>query len=166
MILFGRGTQRAEEVWARWPTAEGTNEFKGWKWGPRDGVLRWGLNRAVVQSFGGINQLVDHLSGSFSRDWATNAGPNLAHLSEGDSGGAAFIHDGQSWKLAGVVHGSTGIYRLSLESPGFSAAILAPRGLYPATGTSRFETNNNQDFYCTRISSHVNWIRQVTGLGK
>ena len=57
--------------------------------------------------------------------------PNEATLSSGDSGGAAFIEDGEVWKLAGIHYAVDGpFYRDTSGTGGFNAALFDARSLY------------------------------------
>jgi len=156
LVVFGRGTVRGDEVRAN-------GVLKGWRWGPADGVQRWGENRvsSVVQGRMGIGGL---LKASFNAD----AGANEAHLSVGDSGGAVFIKEGAVWKLAGINYSVDGPYSLTNTGPGFEAAIFDKGGLYTNMDQMwRLEPDSPSDkpgaFYATRISENAAWINSVLG---
>ncbi len=161
LVVFGRGTQRGDEVVV-------DSELKGWKWGTGDGVKRWGENdvAAVVNEAPGLGDL---LAATFDR----GAGPNEAHLSNGDSGGAVFIRDGATWKLAGINYSVTGSFSNAADSTVFSAALFDMGGLYIGGGTSWTLITNEVDdipsaFFSTRISANQAWIynvlQQITGI--
>ena len=124
IVVYGRGTQRGEEVLSG-------GEVTGWKWGTGDGQLRWGVNEVenVISVGGSLGQL---LQASFDN----NGDPMEAHLSTGDSGGAVFLNDDGTWKLAGVNYG--------VDGPGQTAAF-------------------GSNFYASRISGGDNytWINAV-----
>lgn len=131
--------------------------LKGWGWGPCDGVMRWGENQveAVIPVGGSVGDL---LRAAFDAD----AGPNEAHLSTGDSGGAVFIHDGTAWKLAGINYAVDGPYKTSPTGTPFYGAIFDICGLYLDTylipQDQVFEPSH---FYATRVSARLDWIQSV-----
>lgn len=57
-------------------------------------------------------------------------GPNEAHLSGGDSGGAVFIMDGSTWELAGINYAVDDPYSLTPGGSSFIAAMYNQTGLY------------------------------------
>ena len=148
LVVFGRGTQRGTEVTVN-------SELKGWQNGASDHIQRWGENFVYeIVSAGG--SLGDVLQAGFFRE----LGGNVATLSVGDSGGGVFIHDGISWKLAGINYGIDGPFSLTGEAGTyFNAAIFDAGGLYYQGGLI---PNGDQDiaaaFYATRISSNSAWI--------
>lgn len=161
MVVFGRGTQRGAEV--QGATTGGT-ELKGWKWGPGDGVMRWGLN-TVATTTGTIQGFGELLTANFD----ANAGVDECHLSSGDSGGAIFIKDGSTWKLAGINYAVDGPFNTTNSGPGFFAALFDVGGLYETnsvTGTWDYSIPNPivdkpSTFYATRISSNLDWINTI-----
>jgi hypothetical protein len=152
LVVFGRGTQRGDEVRIN-------GRLKGWEWGPGDGVQRWGQNR-VSGIFQGGAEIGEVLRASFNA-----GGRNEAQLSGGDSGGAVFIKDGRTWKLAGINYAVEGPYNTTNSGTGFNAAIFDLRGLYVTDGGGGWQLFSGRpiagNFYATRISSHVNWITNV-----
>src|SRR3982074_3340692 len=82
LVVIGRGTQRGPPIY------QGA-KLCGWEWGTTDMVQRWGENQ-VTDAYGYT------LYAAFDQ----NGKPNEAHLSSGDSGGAVFINDGRTWRLA------------------------------------------------------------------
>jgi hypothetical protein len=131
--------------------------LRGWQAGPGDGVQRWGENEiAGILSFGGA--LGDLMVASFD----AGAGPNEAHLSVGDSGGAVFIQESGIWKLAGINYGIAGPYRTTLNGESFNAAIFDEGGLYRGnTWIPDTAQNKPGSFYITRISSILEWIYSI-----
>lgn len=132
-------------------------ELKGWQWGACDGVMRWGENQvdAVIPVGGSVGDL---LRAAFD----ANAGPNEAHLSSGDSGGAVFINDGTAWKLAGINYAVDGPYKTSPSGTPFYGAIFDVCGLYLNTyllPEEQLPVPSN--FYATRISARLAWIQSV-----
>jgi len=83
-------------------------------------------------------------------------GPNEAHLSGGDSGGAVFIMDGPTWELAGINYAVDGPYSLTPGGSSFIAAMYNQTGLYD--GVSGDPLTGPVSFYATRISSYQDWI--------
>jgi hypothetical protein len=149
LIVFGTGTQRGEEVLV-------AGQLHGWRWGPGDGVRRWGTN--IVSS------TVQNSSGSLLRmAFDEGASPNEAHLSVGDSSGGVFIKDTDGiWKLAGVNFAVDGPYYPSLlGGDSFNAALFDQSGLFtrelgvflPAFGPSAF--------YASRISANLDAIDAI-----
>ena len=82
LVVFGRGTQRGEDVTLG-------EEFKGWKWGAVDYRQRCGENvvSSVVNN-GGVTGALFKME--FNRNSSLT---NEAHLSAWDSGGAVFIQE-------------------------------------------------------------------------
>jgi Trypsin/PEP-CTERM motif len=75
---------------------------------------------------------------------------NEALISGGDSGGGAFVWDGQAWRL-------TGVHNWSWQ---FCGGRISP--------TCDFRSGNQQSFGdlmgSTAVASHVSWISAVTGV--
>lgn len=168
LVVFGRGTLRGAPILM--PTLVG-DELKGWRWGPFDGVLRWGQNTIdSVVNGDGIPPLVGVTTGTVGEllkaTFDSNGGPNEAHLSEGDSGGAVFVKDGSIWKLAGINYAVDGPYNTSSTGSGLSAAIFDEGGLYKRRDSQWILTPDLPKelpgaFYATRISSNLEWISGV-----
>jgi hypothetical protein len=152
-VDIGRGTQRGADYFLN------TTQL-GWLWGSGDGVKRWGENSFVdAFSYGAYWEL---LYATFDQNGLVNE----CTLSSGDSGGAAFINDGGTCKLAGINYAVDGPYsKQSDGSNSFTAALYDTRGLYvsdgsnwlPVTGAARVPTG----FYPTRISTKLAWICSV-----
>jgi hypothetical protein len=150
-VVIGRGTQRGDPVYV------GTT-LKGWAWGEADSVQRWGQNTiAGTTSTGGGEML--RLS------FDSNVGGNEAHLSVGDSGGALYLQDGNTWKLAGILYATDGPFAASALGTPFNAALVDMGGLYNASSTPQFISDTSQNrpssFYATRISGRANWINSI-----
>ncbi len=157
VVVFGRGTQRGEEVVV--PGAVSTS-LKGWQWGPQDGIQRWGTN--LVSSISSASSAGDLLKCNFD----ASGGPNEAHLSVGDSGGGVFIKEGAVWKLAGINYAVDSPYNTNASGAGFNAAIFDEGGLYKQlAGNWVLTPDLPQDlpggFYATRVSAHLTWINSV-----
>ncbi|MFO1499991.1 MAG: hypothetical protein U1G07_16630 [Verrucomicrobiota bacterium] len=167
ILVFGRGTERGAPVVVATAAGLRTN---GWLWGVADGVMRWGQNQVASIEDGDlldsepepVRRIGDLLRSTFDAD----AGPNEAHLSVGDSGGAVFIRDGEEWKLAGINYAVTGAYNFTNSGAGFSAAILDERGLFLGEENDwTFQAEGAEAvpgaFYATRLSVHLPWIQRI-----
>lgn len=149
LIVFGRGTQRGAEVLV-------SGAVKGWLWGTDDHVQSWGQNTVSD---------VDGTTLAFTFD--ASGGPNEGQLSGGDSGGAVFINDAGTWKLAGINFAVTGRYRLTETSSPFNAALLDQGGLWVETDPNVFQflPNIPKDLpgasFASRISTRMDWIQSV-----
>jgi hypothetical protein len=87
-------------------------------------------------------------------------------LSVGDSGGAVFIKEGTTWKLAGINLSVDGPYNTSATGAGFQASIFDEGALYKGgEGKWQFKADSSADipgaFYAIRISSRAAWIQSV-----
>ena len=157
--LFGRGTLRGSAL-------DVGGEPKGWGWGSPDpeGRIRWGENIiSNVIPFGSGNELI---SAEFNE---LNRLPNECHLSSGDSGGAAFIHDDGTWKLAGINYAVDGpFYTNSAGAGPFYGALFDATGYYYhddgsyvlIEGPSPVPTS----LYATRIARRLLWIANTIAL--
>ncbi|MEA3211669.1 MAG: hypothetical protein QOE70_4726 [Chthoniobacter sp.] len=146
MVIFGRGTERGTEE-----RVEGA--LHGWRWGASTGVMRWGTNTVV----GVVNDDVygELLEATFDH----GASQTEAHLSVGDSGGAAFIKDGETWKLAGINLGVSGRYYTAPGSPPFDAALFDQTGYYVVGSSGSYDpVTGPGSLYPTRISSRLDFI--------
>jgi len=155
LVVFGRGTQRGTEVIVN-------SQLKGWRWGAGDGVQRWGENIVTsVEDYDGVTGSL--LKVEFNRSGLTNE----AHLSMGDSGGAVFIQESNTWKLAGINYLVDGPFSMDgTTNTEFDAALLDMRGLYVGGGTdwtlvADGPTDVPSAFYATRVSRFADWIRSV-----
>ena len=96
-VMMGRGVTRGEAV-----TLSG--DTRGWKWGVSDKRARWGVNDidSIVNdpSFGEL----------LVTDFDEAPGTEECQAGSGDSGGALFIKDLGTWKLAGIFYGVDGSY--------------------------------------------------------
>jgi len=152
-IDIGRGTQRGVSYSLN-------NQMLGWLWGPPDGTQRWGEN-----TFSDAFQYQtnwDLLYATFDPGQRTEE----CTLSSGDSGGAAFINDGGTWKLAGINYAVDGDYSEYADgSNPFSGALFDTRGLFAQQGSQWvLVTGSNPvatGFYPTRISTKLAWIASV-----
>jgi len=168
LIVFGRGTQRGDPVTVAGPLGP---ESKGWLWGSADGRMRWGQNQVASIAQGddqtqpsGVGQV--KIGELLQATFDLGGGTNEAHLSVGDSGGAVFIVEGTTWKLAGINYGVDGPYNLTNSGPGFEAALYDQGGLYTSSNANWTLTPDRPAaqpgaFYSTRVSAHVSWIQSV-----
>ena len=158
LVVFGRGTQRGTPVTTSGISGTKTN---GWLWGATNYITRWGQNTvaAIVED----PNLGDLIQAEFNAD----GGPDECHLSTGDSGGAVFLQDGGTWKLAGINYSVDGPYSTNASGVGFfNAALFDQGGLYYQDGTNWvWMRDHPQDqpgtFYATRVSSHLVWIDSI-----
>ena len=146
MIVIGRGTQRGSAVMLN-------NVFKGWFWGAEDSVMRWGEN--VVADIVPNGPGFDLLRAPFD----ANGLPNECHLSVGDSGGAAFIQDESTWKLAAINYAVDGQFSTSATgSDPFHAALVDRSGYFQESSPLYEAVTGPSGFYVTRISTKLPWI--------
>ncbi len=91
-------------------------------------------------------------------------------FSVGDSGGAAFIKEAATWKLAGIHYSVDGPYYVDVAgNGGFNGALFDSRGLYVSDEGSppnyvliSGPTAVPAGYYSTRVSSRLGWIYSVT----
>ncbi len=160
MVCMGRGTQRGAEVTL---TNSLGVELRGWRWGVRDGVMRWGVNR-VEEVYDGGATLGPLLRAGFDAD----GGEEECHLSVGDSGGAAFVREGGRWELAGIHYAVDGPYSWEGSGPGFNAALFNHEGFFWQDGADWVPvTDGGQagagSMYISDVSSHAEWILEYMG---
>lgn len=154
-VVLGRGTQRGAAVFLN-------NESRGWAWGAGDGVRRWGQNvvdGVYVYQFPNNDLLV----APFDQAGLTNE----ATLSSGDSGGAVFINDNGTWKLAGINFAVDGPFYTDAQGGGqFNAALFDARGFYYEDNGSYVLIAETQpvpaSMYATRISAQIAAIYSIT----
>jgi hypothetical protein len=162
IVVFGRGTERGEEVWLN-------GILKGWAWGKTDGVLRWGENVVAGISDADGHPATETTTFQLLRaDFDPDAGPNEAHLSGGDSGGGVFILDNDgTWKLAGINHAANYEYSSEPLGEGFKAALFDESGYYEGeTGKREFHQEDPYStqpgsFFATRLSTYLPWIQNI-----
>lgn len=158
LVVIGRGTQRGAAIFRN--DANNVSTLRGWAWVNDDHVQRWGENVvAQIVSGGPANQFV-------YATFDNNGTVNEAHLSSGDSGGAVFLNDAGTWKLAGISYAVDGpFYPNPAEAGGFNAALFDARNFFSKEG-SQFVQITGPDpvptgFYASRISSKLGWISKV-----
>jgi hypothetical protein len=160
LVVFGRGTQRGDAVVANGNT-------KGWKWGSKDYVVRWGENNVAGVADYAVGGDAKLLRAEFN----SGEGVNECMLSDKDSGGGLFIEDDGMWKLAGINYSvfPASFSYSSSGTPSFNAAMFDysfkvsdSEKVYYYTGSTWTYFNGNADkscsFYSTRISSRYTWI--------
>lgn len=161
LVVFGRSAARGAAVTV---TNASPGPLRGWAWGSAGGgTVRWGQNTVeAVTTLGGASYLV----AAFDR----SGGVNEATLAGGDSGGAVFIQDGGTWKLAGINYAVQADFAATATGASFKAAIFDAGGLYyGANLNQRFlveDLANDQSaaWLATRVSSYGSWIKATAGL--
>ena len=153
LVVTGRGGPRGADVTLG-------PDLKGWLTGASDGTARWGRNEV-----GGVVNGGSSIGDLLYADFDALPGQDEAHLSVGDSGGAVFINDGGTWKLAGINYAVDGAWDLDSDHSGgvFNAALFDAGGLWVGGGSSwQFVTDTPADvpssFYASRISAHTSQI--------
>ena len=158
LVAVGRGAKRGAEVRVN-------GVLKGWQFdfNGQDGARSWGEN-VVDRLVNGGPTLGQLIAMNFDAD----GGPNEASLSVGDSSGGVFIKSGNQWKLAGVIFGNDGPWRVNSGDPSFFANIFDAGGLWIGNNP-QFIADSDVDIpsssYATRISSNLAWINSVIGAG-
>ncbi len=157
-VVFGRGTQRGEEV----ALPEIPPKLRGWKWGQVDGRLRWGQNEISRLETSRNEGILDVFYATFDQ----GVGPNECHLSTGDSGGPCFIQVDGDWQIAGINYGVDGRFNTSPDGVGFDACLFDLGGLYVGSEVGwslqpRLPFPHPSGFYATRISVRTAWIRSI-----
>ena len=146
LIVIGRGTQRGNARMVG-------GQLRGWEYGRSDSVQRWGENKVTAIIVGKLYVLFRQMGL-----------PHEAHLSAGDSGGAIFLKDGESWKLAGI-NSDVDHFASGRDGGGpFEAALFDQRGSYRSDGS--FVSGRAavpSGFYAARISSRAEWINKIIG---
>ena len=154
LVVIGRGRERG-------PAASVDGAPRGWEWGTWSTTQRWGEN-IVSGAFRNSNPSDPLIYATFDEDGL----PSEAHLAEGDSGGAVYIKDGGTWKLAGINYSVDLVYRQAGDTTHYRAALFDMRGYYDRrsdgtyvqiTGSAPLPTA----FYATRISAKRDWINSV-----
>ena len=144
IVVIGRGTQRGSPIYLG-------GILRGWDWGTSDQVQRWGENQVSVANGNSLYATFDQ-----------NAGPNEAHLSSGDSGGAVFINDAGVWKLAGINFAVDGPFSTASGGSAFNAALFDARGFYDSAGQIiPWSGPGPTGFYALRISNRLAWIQNT-----
>lgn len=163
VVVTGKGGTRGSAV--SLDTGSGP-ELKGWLAQTPTNTPRWGTNvitEVVPDEFSDVGPL---LRAQFN----ALPGTDEAMLSNGDSGGAVFVNDGGTWKLAGINYAIDGNYNGSPTDAGsFSAALFDKGGFYEGSGIN-WTLNPNQpadtpsSFYSSRISPYAGTINNIVGV--
>ena len=126
----------------------------------------WGRNAVAGVSNGGAGR-GELLRFSFNR---TGGDFYEAALSDGDSGGGVFLKDADGkWKLAGINFLVEGPFSTSgVNGTGFNGSMVDKGGLYYGGNNawihaSESSIDNPGNWYATRISTRVSWIKSITG---
>jgi hypothetical protein len=151
LVVIGRGTERGGAISL-------DNTERGWSWGAQTYVRRWGENDvADILPYQGHSLIYSTFD--------NNGAPNECHLSVGDSGGAVFLNDNGTWKLAGINFAVDDLFTTPNANTQFEAAIFDARGYYEYDGHNFIlETGNAPvptGFYASRIASELAWIGSV-----
>lgn len=155
LVIFGRGSQRGAVVGL-------SGEDKGWSWGTGDDTRRWGTN-VVSNIYSTENYGISLLGMDFNAD---SGNPNEANYSTGDSGGAVFINDNGTWKIAGINSWADGPYGLT-STPfenAFYGSLYETDGFYGDTLNGWEEVSGPGISYATRVSTSQAWISEITGV--
>ena len=154
-VVIGRGSERGGDVFM-----DGAQ--RGWTWGTQTHVERWGENVVTRIAYGGTEKYF--LCAAFDSDGR----PNEAHLSAGDSGGAIFLNDGGTWKLAGINYAVEGpFYSAESRDSRFDGALVDVTGFYTSRdGGQSFQpysgaTPRPSGFFASRVSTRRQWIYSV-----
>jgi len=123
-----------------------------------DGVQRWGT---IVGSI-----FRDSTYGKLLRaPFDANAGPNEAHLSSGDSGGAVFVFNNSTnrWEFAGVNLAVDSPFSISAAgSNPFNAAMFDTTGLFVKSDQGNWITAPNPSaFYASEIAARRGFIESI-----
>ena len=167
VVVFGRGTQKGDPIFASDTDAESI----GWSWGKADRVMRWGTNRisAIINA---SNHPVKHDSieaFNFACRFNNFLNPNECTLSSGDSGGGIFSKFGNAWNLIGINYAVTGPYRSDPNSLSFNASVYNGSSLYIFRNNKWVLNNanfgfNESQFFATAIPARMEWIEYVVGI--
>ena len=170
LVAIGRGTRRGDAVYAN-------GDVKGWKWGAKDFVVRWGQN--LVSDTLTLSGAYGSSEPVIKVDFDSSGVTNECMLSDKDSGGALFIKDSDDgvWKLAGIhsyVSPNTFSENVSY-APTFNAAIFdysfkvsdAEKlyygvGQYAQQGGS-VSADYPVSFYSSHIAAHITEIQIILG---
>jgi hypothetical protein len=157
VMIYGRGTQRGEEVVVN-------GQLKGWLWGQDDHVLSWGKNVINGASSGLADDGVTKVDGvklfwNFDRNGVSHEGG----LSLGDSGGAVFMKSPDNvWRLAGVNYAAQYLFTVPPSAEDMRGAIVDAGGLkFGDTFVDDVAQDIPTRMYATRISARIGWITDV-----
>ena len=154
LVWFGRGTERGAAVTL---TNQDSTELRGWRWGPDTRVIRWGENQ--VEESVELDEAGHFLRATFD----AGGGPNECHLSDGDSGGPAFIFESGRWELAAIHYAVDGPYSYDAAGPGFNGSLFNHQGFYWRDNSAWIPTTELEDpasgsLYATEVAAYAEWI--------
>jgi hypothetical protein len=164
LFMVGAGGVRGEAVTL---TVGAGKKLKGWLWGARDGQFRWATNTIAAVVGSGTpatrSPLPDDL---IACTFDSTAGGDEGTITDGDSGGGAFILDAGKWKLAAVLRAVESKFRTTATDGDFSAALFDKGGFYQFTGAAwelvpTLVVDRPTVFYGARISGSATWLQQV-----
>src|SRR5579862_1912988 len=158
-LMIGRGTDRGPAVTT---VSMGHTTTNGWQWGSTNNIERWGQN-AVSNIYTDTNDFpaAQLLFATFQNNGATNE----CALSYNDSGGAMFIQEGGTWKLAGINYtvANPFVSTNGVNGSGLNAAVLDYFHLYVGGDNNWQQITQHESggFYCTRVSARMSWINSI-----
>jgi len=137
---------------------------KGWFGNPGDRKIRWGRNivDGVATSSRGLLLYCDFDGVAMQSE---------CQAANKDSGGAWFIEDGGTWKLAGI-NFAVDTYEYGPPNPGwngFRAAIYSGAGLYHGTTDDLITVGSDYEMshtYASRVSEHEAAINAIIQAAK
>ncbi len=159
-VMMGRGRQRGAAVTL-------ASETRGWLWGSNDQRARWGVN--VVDSIEPSSSAADLLVTDFDEA----PGTEECQAASGDSGGALFIKDGATWKLAGVIYAVDGKYDTNTtceDSSDFNAAMFDALGFFIGSDNAACDQwepvtvgddTDESRAYASRVSASASAIQAI-----
>ncbi len=161
VVMMGRGRPRGAEV-----TKSG--QTRGWLWGPHDRKARWGVNRVdAIESHSAVGDLL-------VTDFDAAPGTEECHAAHGDSGGALFIRDGGTWKLAGIFYAVDGRYDTNStcgDASDFEAAMFDASQFFVGSDSEgcdgwelagHLEDTLQSRAFASRISSSTGLLQPIT----
>ena len=162
-VVIGRGTERGPMITTT-TTSMGhtTITTNGWLWGNTNNIERWGQNTVsgiTTDTF--LHPGAQLLSAAFQSNGMTNE----CDQSYNDSGGAMFIQDGTTWKLAGINYAVSDpfVSTNGVNGSTMSVAVLDYFHLYVLSGTNWVQITQHESggFACTRVSARISWINSI-----
>ena len=108
ITMIGNGVNRTagttywDSNWNQLPSSSGAS-YSGFQGVFGSNSVRWGTN-TVGQTGQAINDGIGDVYSFSSSPFNPSGGPNEAQAITGDSGGAAFVKNGSTWELAGMIY--------------------------------------------------------------
>jgi len=159
LVMMGRGRERGADVIM-------TNQVRGWMWGANTKRARWGVNNIDSIYDGGASA-----GDLLVCDLDPITGSEECHVASGDSGGAVFVDDGGTWKLAGILYGVDGQYDTNSvcgDASQFDAAMFNALGFFIGQDSpcewepaSILDDTNQSRSFATRISSSATTLQGI-----